>query len=219
MSVIVEVGRAASGGLNWNAISAIATTFAVFVALLVGVMPIYLADCRRKRQAKVLAQVLADDLFIQETHVRGAIKVPRGPDGKVTAWEYEQIAKATGLLNPQAVVEFIAFSPNLPTYVVNPLAQCAAMLQAAEQRRLFVDRAEPSRMHSVAGDIRWYESVADDIHKLREALHKWIGTDLQDFGDSDEVLARNFRSIAAEQRLHWQREQASRSTGRSDIKK
>ncbi|HDS1139634.1 TPA: hypothetical protein QDZ75_003705 [Stenotrophomonas maltophilia] len=208
MSVLVEVGRVAVSSWNWNAISAVITGFAAFIALTVGVLPLFLANARRKRQAKVLAQVLADELSIQELHLRAAMQVPNAQDGRVTAWEYQQISKAIAFLNAQPVMDLISFSPNLPRYLVSAVAQCAAMLSIARQRIVFLADPKPGQSYTIAGDIGWYESVAADILKLRVALHRWIGSEPQEFAEDVRTLAENLRKVAITHQNDWRNAKA-----------
>ncbi len=215
MSVVVEIGKVAGSAWNWNAIAAVATAIAAFVALLVGVLPLILDSCRRRRQAKVLAQILADSLSIQELHVRAAMLVPSSSNGHVSAWEYQQISKVTTFLDAQPVMDLVAFSPNLPRYVVTAVAQCAAMLSIARQRRIFLADAVPGETYTVAGDIGWYESVADDILKLRRALHRWIGSEPQEFTEDVRNLAHNLREIALTDERDWRMSRAKASLGES----
>ncbi|HIE0125275.1 TPA: hypothetical protein ACXI73_000327 [Stenotrophomonas maltophilia] len=219
MSVVVEIGKVAGSAWNWNAIAAVATAIAAFVALLVGVLPLILASCRKKRQAKVVAQILADSLSIQELHVRAAMLVPRSSNGHVSAWEYQQISKVTTFLDAQPVMDLVAFSPNLPRYVVTAVAQCAAMLSIARQRRIFLADAVPGQTYTVAGDIGWYESVADDILKLRRALHRWIGSEPQEFIEDVRNLAHNLREIALTDERDWRMAQAKASLDESPKQK
>lgn len=211
MAVVVEVGKVASDATNWNAISAVVTGVAALVALLVGVLPLMLTSRRRKRQAAVLAQVLADNLSIQELHIRAAMQVPRSSNGHVSAWEYQQISKATEFLDPKPVMDLISFSPNLPRYVVDAVAQCAAMLDVARQRRVFLAEANPGETYSVAGDIGWYESVASDLLTLRRALHRWLGNEPQEFAEDAKTLARNLREVALTNERDWRFAQARAS--------
>ncbi|WP_313203704.1 hypothetical protein [Stenotrophomonas sp.] len=189
-------------------LAAVATLFAALVALIVGVMPIALSNVRRRQQAKVLAQILADDLFIQEVHIRGALGVPRDANGLVSAWEYDQIAKATGLIDPTTAVQFVSFSPDLPKSVAEPLAQAVAMMHAAKQRRTFLEQTIAGKTYNVGVDTPWYTSVAKDILELRKALHNWIETPLQECGESVQVLSHNLRQIANAQKIEWLREKA-----------
>ncbi|WP_447902861.1 hypothetical protein [Stenotrophomonas pavanii] len=219
MSVVIEVGKAAAGAWNWNAISAVATAVAAFVALLVGVLPLFLASRRRKRQAKVLAEVLVDNLTIQELHLRAAMQVPRSSNGQVSAWEYQQISKATTFLDSQPVMDLVSFSPNLPRYVIAAVAQCAAMLHSARQRRIFLADVDPGATYSVAGDIGWYESVADDVLKLRRALHRWIGSEPQEFSEDAKTLAGNLREVALTNEKDWRYAQAQASVSEASAPK
>ncbi|EMR4106888.1 TPA: hypothetical protein QEL30_001454 [Stenotrophomonas maltophilia] len=211
MSVVVEVGTAAAGAWNWNAISAVATAVAAFIALLVGVLPLLMSRRRRKRQAKVLAEILVDNLSIQELHLRAAMQVPLSETWQVSAWEYQQISKATALLDAQPVMDLVSFSPNLPRYVVTALAQCAAMLALARQRRVFLAEVDPGATYTVAGDIGWYESVADDVLKLRRALHRWIGSKPQELLEDARTLAFNLRDVALINEREWRLAQAKTS--------
>lgn len=216
MLIELIVGAALEPAWIWSAISALgtvlaaaATFVAALIALGVGTTPIVLSARRREKQAKMLAQILADDLFIQEVHIRGALGVPRDPNGSVSAWEYDQIAKATGLIDQATAVQLASFSPDLPKFVVDPLAQALAMMHAAKQRRTFMEQTVPGTRYLARVDAPWYTSVANDILALRKALHRWIGTPLQEPGDSIEVLSRNLRQIANEQELVWLRERAA----------
>jgi hypothetical protein len=216
--MIVEsiVSSATAPEWNWTAMSAVsgflaafATFFAALVALIVGATPIVVSRRRRRQQAKVLAQILADDLFIQEVNIRGALGVPRDANGTVSAWEYDQIAKATGLIDPTTAIQLVAFSPDLPKSVVVPLAQAVAMMHAAKQRRIFLEQTIPENRYIVAVDTPWYTSVANDILQLRKALHNWIETPLQEPGESVQVLSHNLRHIANALQREWLREKAA----------
>lgn len=193
--------------VDWAAWAAIAAGFAALAALLVGLGPIWLESRRRTKQAKVLAQVLADELAIQELYLRAAIGVPRDESGYVTAWEYREVSSATSVLNPQPVMDLISFSPNLPSDVIAAIAQCSAMLSIAKQRRIFLADPVLGKRYSIAGDAAWYQSVARDIHSLRLSLHKWIGTEPQKFEDDIVVLSENLRAIALTEQLAWDGEQ------------
>lgn len=211
MGVVAEAGKVAADVTNWNAISAVVTGIAALVALLVGVLPLILSSRRRKRQAIVLAQVLADNLSIQELHVRAAMQVPRSSNGHVSAWEYQQISKATEFLDPNPVMDLISFSPNLPGYVVSAVAQCAAMLDIARRRRVFLAETNPGETYSVAGDIGWYESVADDLLSLRRALHRWLGSEPEEFSEDARSLAHHLREVALTNEHDWRLAQARAS--------
>lgn len=213
---------AAAPAWVWTAMSAVAgflsafvAGFAALVALAVGATPIVLSYRQRGQQAKVLAQILADDLFIQEVHIRGALGVPRGANGTVSAWEYDQIAKATGLIDPTTAIQLVSFSPDLPQSVVAPLAQAVAMMQAAKQRRVFLEQTVPENRYIAEVDAPWYTSVANDILALRKALHTWIETPMQEPGESVQVLSHNLRYIANAHEREWRREKGGRETERS----
>jgi len=211
MSVVVEVGKALNTGWDAALISAVATAVTALVAFVVGVLPLLVASCQRRRQTRVFAEVVADLLSMQEVHVRSAIKVPRGKDGKVTSWEYQQICKVIALLNPRPVTELMAHSASFPKYVNKALAQCAAMLTVAQERTVFFIDVEHDTVYSIINDIPWYESVAGDICALRCALHQWMKTQPQKFDEDVEVFARNIRGVALDSEKVWRLARAKQS--------
>lgn len=85
------------------------------------------------------------------------------------------------------------------------------MLDIARQRRVFLAEAIPGETYSVAGDIGWYESVATDLLGLRSALHRWLGSEPQEFSAAATELADNLRGVAMADERDWRLAQARES--------
>ncbi|HEL3791744.1 TPA: hypothetical protein UMT86_001378 [Stenotrophomonas maltophilia] len=203
MSVVVEVGRAASW--NWNAISAVATAAAVIVALIVGVGPLVMEHFRRRKQTLVLAQILVDKLSFQEVYLRTAVRIPKDETGELSPWEFKEICELLEALDPQPVADFVAFTPNLPREVTGAVAQCVASLFYAQMRRPRLVQMDVHSVYSFVDEARVFGQIADEILELRRALHAWIGSDPQDFSAEIESYVHEGRSRALREKLEWER--------------
>ncbi|GEM_PF-3514005 len=209
MSVVVEIGRVASW--NWNAISAVATAAAVIVALYVGIAPMERERSRRKKQTLVYAKIVADGLTLQEMYLRIAMQIPGKETGEASAWEFEEICELMKVLDAKPVAELVAFSPNLPAFVRDAIAECASNLSYAQLRRPHISQMDVHRVYDVGSEVDWYGKVADTILNLRKALHLWIGSEPQDFSKHIDRYVRDGRSRAERNHQAWLSEQRKQS--------
>jgi len=202
VSVLVHVGKAATTGLDWTAISAVATGFAAVVALLVGVLPVWIDRTAKKRQAIALAKVLADDLAIQAITIRAVLEVPTS--GVADAWEYDQMTKSLSVLSSAQARELIPFSQYLPRNVENEVTKGVALLSAAEKRRVHLFTPEPGQRYNVEGDLSWYREVADGLSNLRQALATWLNLELVAIEEPGMNLGKGLKENAGADRTDWQ---------------
>ncbi|MCI1123276.1 hypothetical protein [Stenotrophomonas maltophilia] len=202
MSVVVEVGRAASW--NWNAISAVATAAAAIVALFVGVTPMAMERIGRRRQARVLAQILVDKLSIQEVHIRTAMRIPKDGAEELTPWEFKEICELLEVLDSQPVANFVAFTPSLPRVITDAVAQCEASLFYAQMRRPRLPQMDVHKVYTFVDEVRVFGLIADQILKLRQVLHAWIKSEPQDFSAEIENYVQDGRSRALREKLEWE---------------
>ncbi|PII19002.1 hypothetical protein CR919_15040 [Stenotrophomonas sp. LMG 10879] len=210
MSVVVEIGRAASW--NWDAISAVATAAAVIVALFVGIAPVKRERRRRKKQTLVYAKIVADGLTLQEVYLRTAMRIPGKATGEASAWEFEEICELMKVLDAKPVAELVAFSSDLPGYVGDAIAECAAHLSYAQLRRPHISQMDVRQVYDVGSEVDWYGEVADKILSLRKVLHLWIGSEPQDISKHIDRYVVDGRSRASRNQRVWLREQIERST-------
>lgn len=201
MSVLVQAGKAASTGLDWTAISAVATGFAAVVALVVGVMPVLIDRGAKKRQAAALVRLLANDLTIQAINVRAVMEVPF--EGIADSWQYSQMTRALSVISSAQARELIPFTQYLPRSVEVEVTKVVATLSAAEMRRVHLFDFEPGQRYSVKGDLGWYRDVADTLLSTRSVLSKWLKVDLVDIDKPARDLAEGLRANAAADRVGW----------------
>lgn len=209
MNVVVEVGKVASW--NWNAISAVATAAAVIVAFIVGIAPLAMERSRRRKQTLVYAKIVADGLFLQEVYLRTAMRIPGKETGEASAWEFEEICELMKVLDAKPVAELAAFSSNLPGFVGDAIAECAAHLSYAQLRRPHISQMDVRKVYDVGSDVDWYGEVADKILNLRKVLHLWIGTEPQDISKHIDRYVLDGRSRACRNQQVWLSEQLNRS--------
>lgn len=201
MSVLVHVGKAAATGVDWTALSAIATGFAAVVALVVGLTPVWVDRTSKRRQAIALAKVLADDLSIQAINVRAVMEVPT--DGVADCWQYDQMSKALSVLSSAQARELIPLSQHLPRSVENEVTKCVAILSAAEKRRVHLFTPQPGQRYNVEGDLSWYREVSEGIASLRNVLAKWLKIEVVAIDEPGKNLGQGLKENAAADLADW----------------
>lgn len=215
MSVVVQVGKAASSslvvqagstaqsGVDWTAISAIATFMAALIALVVGVLPILLSRHKRRKQARTVGKVAIDVLTLQALQLGAAMEVPVGGDKVADSWQYKQITKAVSVIDSKQLLDLVEYSEFFSAKVEAALAQCIAMLEVAKRRLIFLHEPQPGDKFMLGGDVKWYADVQKDVLALRGELTKWLGKEAEDINEDARKLAMNLRMIALQDYEDW----------------
>ncbi|HEL3179391.1 TPA: hypothetical protein UME25_004689 [Stenotrophomonas maltophilia] len=202
-NLVVQAGSAASTGVDWTAVSAVATFLAAFVALLVGVLPIWLSRRKRKKQAAMYGKVAIDVLTLQALQLGAAIRIPEGPQKIADAWQYKQVAKAVSVIDSGSLTPLIEYSEFLPSKTDDALAQCIAMLDIAKRRLVFLHEPTPGDRFTMEGDINWYVDVIADVLSLRTELCQWLEVKADSVDEEAAGFAAKLRLIALDEREDW----------------
>ncbi|UXB21732.1 hypothetical protein K7566_08550 [Stenotrophomonas maltophilia] len=202
-NLVVQAGSAASTGVDWTAVSAVATFLAAFVALLVGVLPIWLSRRKRKKQAAMHAKVAIDVLTLQALQIGAAIRIPEGQQKIADAWQYKQVAKAVSVIDSGSLTPLIEYSEFLPSKADDALAQCIAKLDIAKRRLVFLHEAVPGDRFTMEGDINWYVDVVADVLSLRTELCQWLDVKADSVDEEAAQFAAKLRLVALGEREDW----------------
>lgn len=170
--------------LDWPAVT---TGLAALVALGVGVAPVIRDSWHRKRLAKLVAKVTADELALMEHRLLVAAKVIESSDNVVDHWKHKEIQKLINHVSTDSVSALIPHVQSITSKLEKSLAKCIGLLRAFERSLSKVEKTRPSEMVRMEDDRVYYVSFAKKLNEFRQELCKWTKMDFEDLTKSIEV--------------------------------